>query len=110
MSEGAMMADIPKHLIDAFRASIHGRDWQRVAAVLGALRQEDAHLVPAWRDDMASLAAVHTRLDIARAEVERLTDQWIDSECELGKARADVERLREALIEALIDAVKEHKS
>ena len=75
------MTDIPTHLIEAYFDS--GGSASPVLAierVLAALRPEDAHLVPVWKDSeerwVNSIRGLgdgfQKELDEARAEIERL--------------------------------------
>lgn len=92
------MADIPEHLIDAVYR-VHGGSLdvrkgtfaeQMIAAVLAALRPEDAHLVPAWKADLA-----YTSNDWQTMRANR--GQALVARAERDEARAEVERLKAKL-------------
>lgn len=78
------MTDIPEHLTKALRDA-EFNDVSEITAVLAALRPEDAHLVPAWKLDLATMSENYARAANYKVERSRY-------ESERDEARAEVAR------------------
>lgn len=92
---GPALTDIPERLIDAWQNAPESIV-ETIAAVLAALRPEDAHLVPAWQESKAECLAAR------RQDGRFITENGIKIvrlQRERDEARAEVERLRASLSE-----------